>query len=234
MMVTARSTPTLLGRQICSSTPRAFTPASRCGSPVRAFASTSMAFQAVCQSTLKWRASAETVVSSWAKASVAHPTARTVSTARGGAMSLVSLNTPIGQRRLPAAPHPFQPPHHRDPAQTGRIMQHPGTAAVAGRNHPAQRAAGFDLIRLHRYDQPAVTIIFNIEHVHAGNTKDRIGSGAPARTRATHRVDHRRVLRGTGAWSPLILKVPTPLLGHQHAQPDTVHHRQFRRPGNRR
>ena len=122
---------------------------------------------------------------------------------------------------LPAAPHPFQPPHHRDPAQTGRIVQHPGAAAVAGRNHPARRAAGFDLIRLHRYDQPAVTIIFNIEHVPAGNIKDHIGSGAPAQ--ATHRMGHRRVLRGTGAWSPLILKVPTPLLGHQHAQPDTRH-----------
>jgi hypothetical protein len=35
----------------------------------------------------------DTVVSSWARASVAHATARTVSTARGGAMSWVSLNT---------------------------------------------------------------------------------------------------------------------------------------------
>jgi hypothetical protein len=52
---------------------------------------------------------------------------------------------------------------------------------MAGRNHPARRAAGFDLIRLHHYDQPAVTIIFNIEQVHAGNIKYRIGSGAPAR-----------------------------------------------------
>jgi hypothetical protein len=124
---------------------------------------------------------------------------------------------PDRARRLPAAPHPFQPPHHRDPAQAGSIVQHSGAAAVAGRNHPARRAAGFDLIRLHRHDQPAVTIIPNVEHVHARNIKDRIGSGAPAHTRATHRVGHRRVLRGTGAWSPLILKVPTPLLGHQHA-----------------
>lgn len=140
----------------------------------------------------------------------------------------VSMTQDVTWAWLPAAPHPFQPPHHRDPAQTGRIVQHPGAAAVAGRNHPARRAAGFDLIRLHRYDQPAVTIIFNIEHVPAGNIKDHIGSGAPAQ--ATHRMGHRRVLRGTGAWSPLILKVPTPLLGHQHAQPDTSHHRQFRRP----
>jgi hypothetical protein len=73
-----------------------FTPVSRVGSPVRTFASISMAFQAVCQSTPKWRASAETVASSWARASAAQPTARTVSTARGGAMSWVSLNTPIG------------------------------------------------------------------------------------------------------------------------------------------
>jgi hypothetical protein len=145
--------------------PKGFTLVSRCGSPVRAFASISMAFQAVCQSTPRCRASAETVVSSWARASVAQ---------RGGAMSWISLNTPIGH-------------------------------------------AGFDLIRLHRHDQPAVRIIPHVEHVHAGSSKDRIGSGAPARTRVAHRVGHRRVLRGTGAWSPLILKAPTPRLGHQHA-----------------
>jgi hypothetical protein len=67
--------------------PKGFTLVSRCGSPVRAFASISMAFQAVCQSTPRCRASAETVVSSWARASVAQ---------RGGAMSWISLNTPIG------------------------------------------------------------------------------------------------------------------------------------------
>jgi hypothetical protein len=128
---------------------------------------------------------------------------------------------PAGMHRTPAPIRRVRAttaePRRSLPAQAGSIVQHPEPAAVAGRNHPARRAAGFDLIRLHRHDQPAVTIIPNIEHVHASNIKDRIGSGAPAHTPATHRVGHRRVLRGTGAWSPLILKVPTPLLGHQHA-----------------
>ena len=64
MIVTARSTPIRDGRQMCSSTPRVFTFFSRDGSPVRALASTSIASQQVCQSTPRWRASAETVVSS--------------------------------------------------------------------------------------------------------------------------------------------------------------------------
>jgi hypothetical protein len=55
--------------------------------------------------------------------------------------------------------------------------------------------------------------------MHADNIKDRIGSAAAARNRATHRVGHRRVLRGTEAWSPLILKAPTPLLRDQHTTP---------------
>jgi hypothetical protein len=64
MIVTARSTPIRDGRQMCSSTPSVFTPASLEGFPTRAFASTSIASQQVCQSTPKCRASADTVVSS--------------------------------------------------------------------------------------------------------------------------------------------------------------------------
>ena len=189
----------------------------RCG-PV---ASISMAFfQAVSQSTPRWRARAETVVSSWARASVAQRTARTVST-RGGAMSWVSPKTPIGQAGS-------RQRHIRSATALSWSAPRQGAscsirgAAAASRNHSAPRAAGFDLIRLHRHDHPAVTIIPNVEHVHADNIKERIGSAAPPRNRTTHRVGHRRVLHGTGAWSPLILRAPTPLLGHQHATAHTV------------
>jgi CarD family transcriptional regulator len=45
----------------------------------------------------------------------------------------------------------------------------------------------FDVLRApHTEDRMGEKYIFNIEHVHAGNTKDRIGSGTPGRTRATH------------------------------------------------
>jgi hypothetical protein len=50
-----------------------------------------------CQSTRRCRASAETVVSSWASASVAHVTARLVSTARGAINSCASDQVPAGQ-----------------------------------------------------------------------------------------------------------------------------------------
>ena len=76
---------------------RLFTPASLRGSATRARASTSIAFQAVCQSTPRCRARAETVVSSSLSASTAQPTARTVSAARRGATSWASLNVPVQQ-----------------------------------------------------------------------------------------------------------------------------------------
>jgi hypothetical protein len=63
-MMAARSTPIRDGRQMCSSTPGVFTTASRAGLVVRAFASTSIASQAACQSTPRCLANADTVVSS--------------------------------------------------------------------------------------------------------------------------------------------------------------------------
>jgi hypothetical protein len=55
--------------------------------------------------------------------------------------------------------------------------------------------------------------------VHANNIEDRIRPGTPARTRAAHRVRHRRVLRNSVAWSLLILKDPASSLLDQHADP---------------
>jgi hypothetical protein len=96
-----------------------------------------------------------------------------------------------------------------------------GSAAVASRlHHTTGSRSGPHPIP--RSNQPAVRIILHIEYVHVRNIKDRIGSGAPARTRTTHRVGHCRVLYGTEAWSPLILKVPTPLLAINTPQLDML------------
>ena len=82
---------------MCSSTPRVSTPISRAGSATRRVASVSIASQQVCQSTPRCRASAETVVSSCSRASVAQPIARLVSFARGATRSCRSVNVPAGQ-----------------------------------------------------------------------------------------------------------------------------------------
>ena len=79
MTVTALLLWRIEGRQMCSSTPRVFTPLSRAGFLIRRLASAPIASQAVCQSTPKCRASAETVVSSCRNASTAHAIARVVS-----------------------------------------------------------------------------------------------------------------------------------------------------------
>jgi hypothetical protein len=80
--VTARSADRFDGRQRCLSTPRSRTLLSRSGRPVRAMASAFTACHRVCQSTRRWRANADTVVSSWARAAVAHRIARDVRTDR--------------------------------------------------------------------------------------------------------------------------------------------------------
>lgn len=81
---------------MCSSTPRVTTPSSRAGSSRRLIASPSIASQAVCQSTPRCRANAETVVSSWARASVAQTTALAVSLARGAISGWDSENVATG------------------------------------------------------------------------------------------------------------------------------------------
>ena len=71
-------------------------------------------------------------------------------------------------------------------------MQHPDSTAMANRKHTTGRAAGLHLTRLDGEHQPLPVINLHINDVHAGNIEDGIGSGAPTRTRTTHRVRHRR------------------------------------------
>jgi hypothetical protein len=52
--------------------------------------------------------------------------------------------------------------------------------------------------------------------VRPGNIEDGIGPGAPARTRTTHKIGHRRGFR-SDAWSHPILDAPTPPALDQHA-----------------
>src|SRR5687768_4940292 len=98
-------------------------------------------------------------------------------------------------------------------------MHDPDSAAVADRQHAACRTAGLQLTRLDGEHQPLLVVDLHIKDVHVGNIEDRICPGAPARTRATHKVRHRRVLRNSVAWSLLILKDPASSLLDQHAYP---------------
>ena len=100
-----------------------------------------------------------------------------------------------GTTRLEAAPDSGQPAHHCHPAQAGRVVQHWAAAAMSDREHPAPRTAVLKPIRLDGQHEPLLIIELNFGHVHAWNVEHRIGPGAPARTRATHTVGHRRGLR---------------------------------------
>ena len=132
---------------------------------------------------------------------------------------------------LSASPDPHQP---ADQASPGRSTARRAASGPGGRDPPPSPrtpdrpppAAG-----LHRKHQPLPVIDCHVEDMHVGNIEDRIGPGAPARTRATHRVRHRRVLRESVAWSLLILKGPTsyPLINTPTATGLT--HAQIRRAG---
>jgi hypothetical protein len=111
---------------------------------------------------------------------------------------------------------------HSDLAEARGIMQPPEPPAVASREHPTPRTGRLQLTRLDRQHQTLLIIDLNVEDMHVGNIEDCIGPDAPARTRTTHRVRHRRGFLSE-AWSPLILKVPTPLPRDQHTPRRLTH-----------
>ena len=107
---------------------------------------------------------------------------------------MVLTECPGRTRRLFAAPDPHQPSQQRDPAEARYVMQHPDPATVANREHPAGRAGRLQLSRLDSEHQALLVVDLHLQDVHVGNVEDRIGPGAPARTRTTRKVVHRRGL----------------------------------------
>jgi hypothetical protein len=69
------------------------------------------------------------------------------------------------------------------------------SAAVARGDHTTRGAAGLQLVGLHGHHQPLPIVNLHPDDVDTRNIEHHIGSGAPARAKATHRVRHRRVLR---------------------------------------
>jgi hypothetical protein len=126
---------------------------------------------------------------------IGRPTDRTDGQRRPRRRQIVSLaERDDWTHRFLAEPDPHQPAQQRDPAETRRVVQRPDPAAVPDSHHPARRAARLHLTRLDRQHQTLLSIDLDVEHVHLGDIEDRIGPGAPARTRTTHRVVHRRGL----------------------------------------
>ena len=113
-----------------------------------------------------------------------------------------------------APPDPLQPAHQRHPAEAGSIVHEMDPAAVADRQHSTGWAAVLEAVGLNRQHEPLPVINLHVQDVHVGNVEHRVGTRTPAR--ATHRVRHRWGLRQR-AWSPLILKAPTPSPRQRHA-----------------
>jgi hypothetical protein len=148
---------------------------------------------------------------------------------------VVSLAESRGRaQRFPAAPNPYQPSQQRDPAKAWCIVQHPDPPAVADRHYPTCRACRRQLTRLDGEHQPLLVVHLNAEDVHVGNVQDRIGPGAPARARTTHRVRHRRGFL-SGSLVASDLEGPDASTdGSTRRSLGSVTHAQIRRAGNPR
>jgi hypothetical protein len=150
---------------------------------VRAWASTSIASQAVCQSTPThvWRRDGGVVIAECADC----PRHRPGCQHHPGRRHLVGLaESRRRTQRFSAPPDPYQPSHQRDPGEARRVGQDPDPPAVTDRHYSTCRTCGLQLPRLDSQHQPLLTIDLHLEDVHVGNIEDRISSGAPARTGA--------------------------------------------------
>ncbi len=132
---------------------------------------------------------------------------------------------PDRTRRLPTQPGPLPPHQAHRPTETRRIDQDHRPAAMAGGDHPTPPAPLDGGRRLHRHRQPAAPTIVGIgvagdaDHMQAGQPHEQVtvgtvGLGARAAAHTARRLRHRRGPYGTGSWSFLILRTPTPTSPH--------------------
>jgi hypothetical protein len=138
---------------MCLSTPRVVTFRSRAGSVTRALASTSVAFQAVCQPTPQLAGKRGTVVSSLPAQLASSPAVQHRAASPINAETFTERAS--GQSASPERQIRTQP-------------------TVTNRKHTAQVAAVLDLAGLHGQHQPLSLIELNIEDVHVGNVEDRL------------------------------------------------------------
>ena len=224
----------VLGRQMCSSTPSVRTPVkpdrvcrpggwlrprprpSRCASPRP-----------------RWRASAETVVSSWANASVAHQIARVVSFARGATSVCSSVNVTDRAGRLRRiARSACASRTSRTGPEARRVASAVRPAAVADRDHPARRAPRRHRRRSRR-SAPAAPSSRGRPPGRASPA--RRTARRPERTSARPSHTYSDPCRGLhfdqAAWSLLILKASTPHPRTATPTAPTATHAQIRRAG---
>lgn len=204
MTVTALFVWRIEGRQMCSSTPRVCTPWRRSGLLMRRSASAPIASQAVCQSTPRCRAIAETVVSSCRNASTAHAIARVVSLDRAPAYEWSSVHVDTAQafsaQRQIRVRHRTSTGRPKHGVSFRRTTRRPWPTATT----PAGAAAREYLAGLDIEHHSAVVTSGHIDDMDAIDTEEFISPGASRRTRTTSRVSHSRP-SGTFAWSLPIL-----------------------------
>jgi hypothetical protein len=129
---------------------------------------------------------------------------------RGGPYLALRNQAWFGVRRLGTAPDPLARPHQHRPSKTRCVVQLYQAAAVPDRHHPAGSAAGQHLVSLDLEHQPTVGAGGHAKDMHALDTEQFIGPGAPRRTGPTSTVSHVRVFSCQPAWSLLIVKALTP------------------------